>query len=79
MRLNSAYEIVKVNDACLLVDIESDIYYKIDEELFCMRNFMLEEVETVEMLSHFGSAIAGVIVGGGIGIAGVIVGAAVVT
>ena len=45
MRLNSAYEIVKVNDACLLVDIESDIYYKIDEELFCI-------IESVESISN---------------------------
>lgn len=44
-----------------------------------MRNFMFEEVETVEMLGHFGSFIAGVIVGGGIGIAAVGIGAAVVT
>lgn len=40
-----------------------------------MHNFMFEEVETVEMLGHFGSAIAGVIVGGGIGIAAIGIGA----
>ena len=42
-----------------------------------MRNFMFEEVETVEMLGHGGCAIAGIIVGGGIGIIAVGVGAAI--
>lgn len=45
MKLNDAYEIVKVNDACLLVDIKDDVYYKIDEELFCI-------IENIESISN---------------------------
>ena len=42
-----------------------------------MNNFRFVEVETVEMPGHLGCAVAGVIVGCGIGIAAIGVGAAI--